>query len=153
MQSNTITPRGMRNNNPLNIRRYATNDWLGKIHDDVAKDMEFEEFRHAKYGFRAAFILIHRYIKRGYSSVRDIINRWAPSSDGNDVQKYLCVLSSYGFSDNDVINCCDWKTMSALAEGMFAVENGVCIHELPDRQYWYDAMSKGFDLYLERFVN
>ena len=147
------TPRGIRNNNPLNIRRYVHNDWLGKIHDDVAKDMEFEEFRHAKYGFRASFILIHRYIKQGFSSVRDIINRWSPTTDGNNVEVYLSVLRSYGLNSNDVIRCCDWKSMSALVEGMFAVENGVCIHDLPDRLYWYDAMSTGFDLYLERFVN
>lgn len=153
MQSNTNTPRGMRNNNPLNIRRYDNNDWLGKIHDDIATDMEFEEFRHPKYGFRASFILIHRYIKHGLCSVRQIIERWAPSSDGNNIEAYLSVLRSYGFNPSDLIIPLDWKSMSALVEGMFAVENQVCIHNLPDRQYWYDAMSKGFDLYVERFVN
>lgn len=146
-------PRGMRNNNPLNIRRFAHNDWLGKIHDDVARDMEFEEFRHPMYGFRASFILIHRYIKSGCSDVSSIIRRWAPTVDGNDVNNYLRVISSFGLDPNDLIIPLDWKTMSTLVEAMFSVENGVCIHDCPDRQYWYDAMSKGFDLYVTRFVN
>lgn len=153
MKTTNPTPRGIRNNNPLNIRRYVHNDWLGKIHDDIAQDMEFEEFRHPKYGFRASFILIHRYIKQGYNSVRRIIERWAPSSDGNNIEVYLSVLRSYGLNPNDVIIPLDWKSMSALVEGMFAVECGVCIHDLNDRLYWYESMSKGFDLYKERFVN
>lgn len=147
-------PRGLRNNNPLNIRRFDYNDWYGKITDSASTDQEFEQFRDPRYGFRAAFILIHRYIKNGYKSVRDIIFRWAPPSDGNFTESYLKSVCDYtGFKDYEHIQTYDYKKMSALVEAMFYVENGVRIHELPDRLYWYQAMNSGYDLYVDRFVH
>lgn len=73
--------RGIRNNNPLNIR-YACNNWLGKVPKDNKKDPTFEEFTTMYYGFRAAILLIQTYIiKYGCNTITKIITRWAPSSD------------------------------------------------------------------------
>lgn len=150
----TKVPRGVRNNNPLNIRRYDHNDWQGKITDSCATDMEFEQFRHAKYGFRAVFILFHRYIKQGYNTVESIISRWAPVSDRNHVSNYIhAVCKDTGMTPKTKIECYSWPYMSALVEAMFYVENGVHISQLDDRQYWYESMSKGYDLYLTNFVH
>lgn len=149
-----VPSRGMRNNNPLNIRRYVTNDWLGKITDSVATDMEFEQFRHAKYGFRAVYILLHRYIKQGDNTVRRIIQRWAPTSDGNHVDNYVrAVCDEVGLTENTEIRLNCYADMSRLIEGMFYVENGYRICQLPDRPYWYQALSDGYDLYIDKFVN
>lgn len=149
-----VPSRGIRNNNPLNIRRLVTNDWLGKITDSVATDMEFEQFRHPKYGFRAAFILLHRYISQGYKSVRDIITRWAPASDGNHVENYIrCVCVEVGLRECQEIRKSSYSDMSRLIEGMFFVENGVRMSGLSNKTYWYQSLSDGYDLYIDRFVN
>lgn len=154
-KKNSFTPtRGMRNNNPLNIIRLDSNDWLGKITDSCATDAKFEQFRHPKYGFRAAFILLHRYINRGCNTVERIISRWAPASDMNDVPHYISMVCDYtGFTPETPIHNYKYSEMSALIEAMFFVENGVFMHSVPDKNYWYEALSDGYDLYVDRFVN
>ena len=75
-----IVPRGIRNNNPLNIR--VGNHWLGEV--EHPSDNEFEQFVCIHYGLRAAFVLLRRYIERyGLNTIPDIISRWAPSSENN----------------------------------------------------------------------
>lgn len=79
-------PRGIRNNNPLNIRK--GNDWLGERHPQ--NDRAFEEFTTLEYGLRAGFIIIRNYIKRRppVNTPRLIISRWAPPSE-NATQRYV----------------------------------------------------------------
>ena len=70
-------PRGIRNNNPLNIR--IGNVWLGEVPNPT--DHEFEQLVSMFYGLRAGFILLRRYIRRYHlTTVPDIISRWAPGS-------------------------------------------------------------------------
>ena len=52
-------PRGIRNKNPMNIRRTADH-WVGMA--EVQHDSSFVEFTSFKYGYRAAFIILHRYM-------------------------------------------------------------------------------------------
>lgn len=92
---NTKTePRGIRNNNPLNIRK--GNSWKGER--PVQKDRSFEEFESMTYGLRAGFIILRRYMS-GYSgltqkfnTVESMIRRWAPPSE-NATQKYIDYVS------------------------------------------------------------
>ena len=54
-------PRGIRNNNPLNI--VQTNDnWQGLRHPQY--DKRFCEFVDMAHGYRAAFIILKNYIAR-----------------------------------------------------------------------------------------
>ena len=55
----TIIPRGIRNNNPLNIR--IGNQWLGERANP--NDPAFEQFVAMEYGIRAGFVLLRRYIR------------------------------------------------------------------------------------------
>ena len=87
MEKTNNTPRGIRNNNPLNIRRTST-QWEG-LHP-VQADREFCQFIDMKYGYRAAFRLLMKYYRKyGLHTVHEIINRWAPSSDGNATSAYV----------------------------------------------------------------
>ena len=87
MEKTNNTPRGIRNNNPLNIRRTST-QWEG-LHP-VQADREFCQFIDMKYGYRAAFRLLMKYYRKyGLHSVQAIINRWAPPSDGNATNAYV----------------------------------------------------------------
>lgn len=77
-----MQPRGLRNNNPLNIRR-TTTKWLGLA--PTQTDPEFCQFQTLDYGWRAAFrLLTHSYFEKyGLDTIRKIISRWAPPSENN----------------------------------------------------------------------
>lgn len=77
-----VQTRGIRNNNPLNIR-HSTNKWQGMAPSQ--SDRAFVQFTARKYGYRAAFVLIRNYIGLHHANtIGKIIARWAPSSDGNN---------------------------------------------------------------------
>lgn len=83
--------RGIRNNNPLNIR-HGKSRWEGRTR--VQTDAEFVTFKSMAYGYRAAWKLMETYQLRlrmedkSYT-LENIIHRWAPPEDNNDTQAYL----------------------------------------------------------------
>lgn len=120
----TKLPRGLRNNNPLNIR--IGNNWKGEV--EINTDGIFEQFKHMKWGWRAAFILLYRYIhKYRKQTIRDIIRTWAPENE-NHTENYIkrvCALT--GMQENSVVFFDDQYQMAQLVKAMAAVENGTCI--------------------------
>lgn len=80
-------PRGIRNNNPLNIRR-SKDQWKGLA--EQQKDRSFWQFKSLEWGWRAAFYLLTRtyYHKYRLYTIRGIISRWAPSCE-NDTSSYV----------------------------------------------------------------
>ena len=119
-------PRGIRNNNPLNIR--IGNVWLGEVPNPT--DNEFEQFVSMFYGLRAGFILLRRYIRRYHlTTVPDIISRWAPSSENNTV-KYIDTVCQLSGIDPDVqLDYGDEETLVNLVDAMILVECGQHIQE------------------------
>lgn len=86
-----MIPRGIRNNNPLNIR--IGNKWLGETSENT--DGVFEQFTKMEYGVRAAFILLRRYINRYHlNTIPQIISRWAPRNE-NHTEKYIEYVCSF----------------------------------------------------------
>ena len=75
-------PRGLRNNNPLNIRR-SKDLWRGMA--EVQSDRAFVQFKSLEWGWRAAFYLLTRtyYHKYRLYTIRGIISRWAPANENN----------------------------------------------------------------------
>lgn len=61
-------------NNPLNIRYSKKNQWIGQIGEDKG----FCVFDTAEHGFRAAFLLLKNYGRKGFNTLPLIIARWAP---------------------------------------------------------------------------
>ena len=116
-----IIPRGIRNNNPLNIR--IGNTWLGERPNPT--DDAFEEFVSMKYGIRAAFIILRRYIRRYHkNTVPAIISTWAPASE-NNTQRYIdtvCKLAN--LTPEQEIDYADKATMVRLVDAMAFVECG-----------------------------
>lgn len=84
--------RGVRNNNPFNIK-ISKSSWLGK--KSVNTDGTFEQFETMCYGLRAGVKLLANYICSGYDTPRAIISRFAPSSE-NNTKAYLDYLESKG---------------------------------------------------------
>ena len=82
-----MLPRGIRNNNPLNIRR-GKDQWQGLRAQQT--DASFCQFESLDYGWRAAFYLLTRtyYHKYHLCTIRDIVTRWAPPNE-NNTQAYI----------------------------------------------------------------
>lgn len=126
--------RGIRNNNPGNIR-VSPNNWKGKIVGAQKKDREFEEFMSMAYGYRALLKNVRTYIRRdGINTIRGIITRWAPPEDKNNTEGYIqAVCKHMGVSPGYMIKE-DPKDkdgqkfradMIKLAAAISRVENGV----------------------------
>lgn len=118
-------PRGIRNNNPLNIR--IGNVWLGEVRKPT--DREFEQFISMEYGLRAAFVLLRRYIRHYHlNTIEDIVKRWAPSSE-NNTQKYIdFVAHRMQYDAQAEIVFEDAKLMYSLVMAMAYYE---CGQEIP----------------------
>lgn len=88
-----MAPRGIRNNNPLNIRK--GNNWQGERQPQT--DAQFEEFVSMLMGLRAGFIIIRNYMRRRppLDTVAKIISAWAPSTE-NDTQRYIDFVCKRG---------------------------------------------------------
>jgi hypothetical protein len=73
MTVHTILPRGIRNNNPLNIRLNPDNAWQGKVPPKHNSDGAFEQFEDPIMGLRAAAVLlIAHYDRRHLDTIRKL---------------------------------------------------------------------------------
>jgi len=117
-------PRGIRNNNPLNIR--IGNVWYGEVPNPT--DPEFEQFCQMEYGVRAAFVILRRYIRRyGHNTVRSIIKTWAPSTENNTEAYIKSVCKWMRIDPDEMILYEDKETMCRLVAAMCLHENGMSI--------------------------
>lgn len=83
--------RGIRNNNPLNIRRGSI--WKGLQPQQT--DKAFCQFVSMEYGVRAALYLMRVYVnKHNLHSVNEIITRWAPPEDHNNTANYIRIVEN-----------------------------------------------------------
>ena len=123
----TKVPRGIRNNNPLNIR--IGNTWLGEVPRPT--DSDFEQFVSMKYGLRAAFVILRRYIRRyNRNTPAKIIRAWAPGSENNTKNYINVVCKRSNILPDEVIKFEDVGTMVRLVYAMAYMECGV---EIPTK--------------------
>lgn len=123
------TPRGIRNNNPLNIRRGS--EWQGLRKKQ--QDPEFCQFTSASLGYRAAFRLLNTYYtKYRLTNLKAIIERFAPPVENNTLM-YIVTVKHYflqytGKMLNEVETLPpvdhDQKTWCAIVRAMVAMECG-----------------------------
>lgn len=125
-QPSAPLPRGLRNNNPLNIRISGVS-WRGKVPPCQNTDGSFEQFDTLQNGIRAALINIRTYIRKyRVNTPQTIIQRWAPASDGNNTAAYVAtVCHKTGFAPGQVISANNQYQLCRLAWAMAAVECGV----------------------------
>ena len=115
--------RGVRNNNPLNIKKKVSNAWDG-IAEDQSGDSIFATFESAEYGIRAALRTLVTYQnKHKLRTPSEMLARWAPPSE-NIVSDYVATvkeLSGLSMDDPMVIGN-NQKTLD-LIRSMIAMEN------------------------------
>lgn len=116
------TARGLRNNNPGNIRWNVANDWQGQAGAD---DQGYAIFVNMHSGVRALVRVLDNYRRQGRDTVAAIIAKWAPLGDGNDTAAYTAhVAGQLGVGANTVIDISDVGTMLALVHAITLHENG-----------------------------
>lgn len=133
-------PRGIRNNNPLNIRK--GNNWQGERHPQ--SDKAFEEFESMQYGIRAGFKLIKKYMSgyngltKKFNTIELIIKRWAPPTE-NATQRYIDFVSkTTGIPARQKLSFENKKFMCDIVAAMIQVECGQSIER--------DIIESGYDM-------
>lgn len=114
-------PRGLRNCNPLNIRKSSEN-WVGQCGNDGT----FAKFIDVKHGIRAAFRLLYVYYYRyRCCTIRQIIYRWAPPKENNTVAYIRRVCDYSGINPDETISVASEKEKAVkLVAAMANVELG-----------------------------
>lgn len=114
-----MATRGIRNNNPGNIR-VSKDQWEGMTGDDGA----FVTFDSPESGVRALGKNLLSYGRQGYDSIEKIINRWAPPNE-NDTQSYIdSVVAATGIPATQSLDLSNPDTLSALAQAISFHETG-----------------------------
>ena len=139
--------RGIRNNNPLNIR-HSSDRWEGARTEQT--DKAFVQFTTMAYGYRAAWKTLESYWKHFHATqqpfnVSTIITRWAPPNE-NDTKSYIHTvlrLSGLGGKENlpQPSRGVDIPRLERLLTAMTTMECGT-----PYAQVDTAAIREGFDL-------
>jgi hypothetical protein len=119
----TNTPRGLRNNNPGNIRK---NNIVYQGEVVPSKDEAFKQFTTMAYGYRAMFVLLHTYQRKyGLNTIASIISRYAPAVE-NHTETYInAVAEASGVPETSHITTTNGDVMIPIVSAMSRVENGV----------------------------
>lgn len=115
--------RGLRNNNPLNIR---INDDLFRGEIRPSRDKSFKQFETVTYGYRAGFKILRNYhTKYALNTIRKMISRWAPTNE-NHTENYIRVVAEKsGIPADEPIYPENREIMIRIVAAMSYVENGV----------------------------
>lgn len=111
--------RGLRNNNPCNLKSSKNTKWDGQ----VGSDGKFIIFESPEYGIRACAKNLKNYQhKNGLDTLRSMVYRMGPPHE-NDTKKYVRNLSNIvGVSPDEKINVL--KHLPEIIKGIIFLENG-----------------------------
>lgn len=125
------TPKGIRNNNPGNLRYVASIPWTGQTGDDGTGYAVFDS---AEHGVRALGRQLQTYAGRGLTSVREIISTYAPSNE-NDTAAYIsAVAGELGVDPDQPLDV--YGVLPNLVAAIIHHENGIQPYDLSDLQTW-----------------
>lgn len=118
---NKFTPRGIRNNNPLNIV-HSKSAWVGR--SEVQEDSRFVQFAAMVYGIRAAYLLIRTYVqKHRCDTIEKVICRWCPDKTARAYIESVC--NWIGEDKSTPIRIADKDFMCRFVAAMARVETGI----------------------------
>ena len=113
--------RGLRNNNPGNIRHNGDH-FQGEVE---SIDASFKTFSSMALGYRAIFKILNTYqTKYALKSIEQMIERWAPRNE-NDTDAYIAFVSNaVGIDPKHIVDVNDMPTMSKIVAAISHQENG-----------------------------
>ena len=112
------SPRGIRNNNPGNIRFGRFAQQAGATGQDGGG---FAVFASMQDGIQAAIRLLESYASRGFDTIRAIISKWAPAGENNTSAYIAAVARKLGISADQHLS---GEQLSCVAQAIFGHENG-----------------------------
>ena len=117
-----------RTNNPLNLKRPGANTGTAS---------DFQQFASIDDGFRGAWRQLRLYQNRyGLATPTQMIAKWAPASDGNNVWEYLATVQRVtGLDLNKPININDPQQAALLMKGMAVAESPLGQRVSPEQIY------------------
>lgn len=125
---NNSYPRGVRNNNPGNIKFEYANDWRGKIPEaqnteelDITGKPKFEQYVSWMYGVRAMiYLLKNSYLPGPRNTIKKVLQEWAP-----DYSSYYLsfLVNKVGKGENEVISPNDETSIKKLVQAIARFEN------------------------------
>ncbi|RZK07200.1 MAG: structural protein [Pantoea sp.] len=131
-------PRGIRNNNPGNIR--WGDEWQGLVPKSQRTDKSFCQFISPEYGIRAMIVILRNYqSKYGLRTITGMIKRWAPPNE-NNTQAYInSVVQATGTEADqpiDLLNSCK----------LFPLLQAIIRHENGSQPYEFNVFVSAFEL-------
>lgn len=115
--------RGLRNNNPGNIRK--NKDVTFQFEVQHSTDADFKQFHNIASGYRAMFTILAHYLVEGHNTIAKIITRWAPDNE-NDTAAYIKKVAKLsGVKADKVLKHSDGENIKLIVAAMSWVENGI----------------------------
>lgn len=142
MKSMAKLSRGLRNNNPGNIRLSSTR-YQGEVD---STDTAFKQFKTMAHGYRAMFVLLYTYQKKYHlHTIAEMITRYAPAVE-NHTQAYIEAVSEWsGVPATSHITATNGDIMVPVVAAMSRVENGA-VAMMSD-------VEKGWKLFIDDYRN
>ncbi len=130
--------RGIRNNNPGNIR--WGDNWQGLVPELQRTDKSFCQFVSPEYGIRAMIKILHNYNRKyGLKTVKGIISRWAPHNENNTDAYINHVCKDTEVTGDQVVDVFNKVFMTKLIKSVITMENG-------NQPYSDSVIDKAFSL-------
>ncbi len=125
MKSITL-PRGIRNNNPGNLRPGSQWQGLASPSSDGGPGGGYLIFKEAKWGIRAMTRdLLTDFNRDGQRTIRALINEYAPPADKNDTTSYVREVSkAMGIGPDALLDLASDTVLAKLVTAIIRHENG-----------------------------
>lgn len=134
------TTRGVRNNNPLNLRKGVAFQYQV----ENANETSFMTFGKTWQGIRAAVLDITTDISKGKNTLTLLINEFAPPSE-NNTNNYIKNISTVtGLKPDEKIDRKNFLLISKLVTSMITMENSVAAAKLVTPEDIYEGVKSAF---------
>jgi len=130
--------RGIRNNNPGNIRKGSKKIWLGEVWP--SQDASFSQFMTMAYGVRALLIDLVNKHKQGLNTVQKIIYKYAPPTENYSARYAKFVADSMGLTVTEPFDMTEANLLK-FAKAVAKFENGNAA-ALINAQSWEEGMRR-----------
>lgn len=135
---NQRQPRGIRNNNPGNIRHGA--NWLGLNPNGRNVDSAFCVFESPVFGIRALAKVLINYKKiHGLNTVRQIVSRYAPPNENQTAAYIQSVAKQLEVYPDTKIDIEERGVLTVFIKAVIRMENGI-------QPYSDEVIQEGIDL-------
>lgn len=115
------TPRGIRNNNPGNIKMTGIS-WPGEV---AGTDKTFESFDTPESGMAATMTNMLTYSKEhGLNTIEGIVKRWAPNTENNTAAYIAAVSKMTGLPADQPLDLNNPDVLKKMAKAITLFENG-----------------------------